>query len=159
MPGEQPEQPDLSKIFPAGAERAAAREGGPAPALPPPPGRGAPPVSASAAPIRGTLTIAAELADRVPSGAVLFLIARHGTSGPPVAVQRIPSPEFPLEFAIGPDDRMIRAMPFVGPLRLSARIDADGNATTQSPGDLRGAAEGAFDPGAAGVSVVVDEML
>ena len=158
-PAEQPAEPDLSKIFPAGAELAAEREAASTVALPPPPSRGAPPVSGPAGPIRGTVTLSAELADRVPPGAVLFLIARHGTSGPPVAVRRIRSPEFPLDFAIGPDDRMIEAMPFVGPLRLSARIDADANATTRSPGDLRGAAEGTFHPGAEGVSVVVDEVL
>ena len=48
------------------------------------------------------------------------------------------APSFPLDFSLGPEDRMIQAMPFAGPLGLSARIDADGNATSREPGDLQG---------------------
>ncbi|TFG97758.1 MAG: hypothetical protein E4H11_01465, partial [Myxococcales bacterium] len=53
-PDEQPAEPDLSRIFPAGAE---VEQAGP-PSLPPAPGRGAPPLAAEAAaangpPIRG----------------------------------------------------------------------------------------------------------
>jgi hypothetical protein len=50
-------------------------------------------------------------------------------------------------------------MPFEGPLRLSARVDADGNATSRSPGDLQGEAEADFQPGASGVSIVLDQLL
>lgn len=159
VPGEEPEQPDLSKIFPAGAERSAEGEL----ALPEAPGRdggrGAPPVAASGPAIVGTVTLAPELEGRVPQGAVLFLIARSAASGPPLAVKRIPSPSFPLRFSLGPEDRMIEALPFAGPLRVSARVDVDGEATTRSPGDLRGATPESVAPGARGVSVVIDEVL
>ena len=66
---------------------------------------------------------------------------------------------FPLEFSIGPEDRMIQAMPFVGPLRVTARLDADGNATTRNPGDLQGAAPDSVSPGASDIEVVLDEVL
>jgi hypothetical protein len=141
VPGEKPEQPDLSKIFPPGAERAA------------------PPVASSQEPIRGTVSLAAELADRTPPGAVLFLMARPDGGGPPLAVQRIPSPQFPLEFAIGPADWMAETLPFAGPLRLTARLDGDGNATTRAAGDLQGAAQGTHGPGDRGISLVIDEVL
>jgi hypothetical protein len=156
-PNEVPEQPDLSRIFPAGAEQSPLDE---APTLPPAP-RGAPPVAAAAegAPIRGTITVAPELAGRVPAGAVLFLIARRGGAGPPLAVQRIPQPRFPLEFSIGPQDRMIQAIPFAGELELSARIDADGNAMSRQPGDLEGRAAGPVEPGASGVAIAIDSVL
>jgi hypothetical protein len=163
-PAEQPQQPDLSRIFPEGAERSAR----PAPmaAAPAPAAaggatgsRGAPPVASSAKPVQGTVTVAEALSDRVPAGAVLFLIARSGASGPPLAVKRIASPRFPLDFAIGPDDRMITAMPFAGPIRLTARVDSDGNVTTRTPGDLQGAADGDFHPGDTGVALVLDESL
>jgi len=165
-PDEKVEAPDLSRIFPAGAVRAE-RAGGDAP----PPGRGArppgaggaPPPGAPAAaagpPVRGTVTVAPELTDRVPGGAVLFLIARGQQPGPPVAVKRIPAPTFPLDFELGPDDRMIAAIPFRGPLTLSARIDADQNAMTRNPGDLQGAATAPVNPGARDVSIVIDEIL
>ena len=152
-PSEQPRQPDLSRIFPAGAERAA-----PVADTPPAPGDVSA-VASSENPIRGTVTVASDLVDRIPAGATLFLIARSGTSGPPLAVRRIASPRFPMEFSIGPEDRMIAGLPFSGPLRVTARIDRDGNATTRSPGDLRGAVEGTVDPGDRDISLVIDEVL
>ncbi len=158
VPGEKAEAPDLTRIFPEGAERSSASEVAAAPA-----GGGAPPAGPPSAgeggAIRGTITLAPELEDRVPAGAILFLIARRGEGGPPLAVRRVVEPRFPLEFSIGPEDRMIEQMPFVGPLLLSARIDTDGNAMTRQPGDLQGAAPGSYEPGASDVAIVVDEVL
>jgi hypothetical protein len=74
-------------------------------------------------------------------------------------VQRIAEPKLPLDFSIGPDDRMIQQMPFAGPLRLSARLDADGNAMTRLPGDLQGSAASEVEPGASGVAIVIDQVL
>lgn len=157
--------PDLSRIFPEGAERAAAQEraAGAAPQMPAPPG-GPPPAAgpaaaSDAAPVAGTVRLAPDLEGRVPPGAVLFLIARTGPGGPPTAVKRIPQPRFPLSFELGPGDRMIEAMPFAGPFRISARVDADGNAATRSPGDLAGETPGTFAPGDRGVEVVIDQVL
>lgn len=163
VPGEQPSQPDLSKIFPPGAERAAEAGaeamggGGP----PQPPARGAAPMGAGAdsPPIRGTVDVAPSLSGPLPSGAVLFVIARTGAAGPPLAVKRVPGPRFPFRFELGPDDRMIQAMPFVGPVQITARLDADGNATTREPGDLQGSAAGAYQPGDEDVRIVLDERL
>lgn len=169
VPGEQPEQPDLSRIFPEGAERAS--KDGPmagqaaAPAMPGGSQRGTPPPAAAAsdgdaAPVTGTVTLAPEVERKVPAGAILFVIARgEQGGGPPLAVKRIASPKFPLEFSLGPGDRMIQQMPFVGPLQLSARLDADGNAMTRAPGDLQGAADAPAKPGDAGVAIVIDEVL
>jgi hypothetical protein len=159
-PNEQPAEPDLSRIFPAGAEPEAAAP----PGLPPAPGRGAPPLAAEAAsadapPIRGTVTVADELAGQLPPGAVLFLIARRGGAGPPLAVVRIASPHFPLEFSLGPENRMLATIPFEGELQLTARLDTDGNAMSRQPGDLEGRAPGVVSPGATGVAVVLDEVL
>ncbi len=160
-PDETVRAPDLSKIFPEGAERSAdsrlAADVVPAAPVPnAPPGR---PGASDAPPIRGTLSLDPGLAALVPPEGVLFLIARGPTPGPPVAVKRIARPRFPLSFEIGPDDRMIAAIPFTGPLELVARIDADGNATTRGAGDLQGAALSAVEPGANGVTIVIDEVL
>ena len=69
-PEERPEQPDLSKIFPSGAEVALANEGPAAGMLPEAGGRrGAPPVAAASeagAPIRGSIAVAPALEGRVP---------------------------------------------------------------------------------------------
>jgi len=153
--------PDLSAIFPEGAERAAKPSAG----LPPPPGQraAAAPMAAAAAsdaaPIRGTVRLAPELSGRVPPGSVMFLIARGPSPGPPMAVQKLEALHFPLDFSIGPEDRMIREMPFTGPMTITARIDADGNATTRDAGDLHGGAPGSHQPGATGVEVVIDQVI
>jgi len=155
-PNEKPRQPEISKIFPPGAEEAMKRS---QPGRGPMQARSAAPPGAPAAPIQGTVRLAASLESRVPAGAVLFLIARRGASGPPLAVKRLRSPHFPLSFEIGPGDRMIQAMPFSGPIRLTARIDADGNATSRSPGDLQGSAPAPVQPGATGVEIRIDQVL
>ncbi len=159
VPGEEPREPDLSKIFPAGAEQAGSPRA--QPGIPPLPreARGAVDPSAEAAPIQGTVSVPDSLRGRIPDGAVLFLIARRGAAGPPLAVQRIGSPRLPLRFTIGPADRMIPSIPFEGPLQLSARLDGDGDAISREAGDLQGAAKGSFSPGARGVSIVLDEIL
>ncbi len=154
VPGEKPQPPDLAKIFPAGAERAAQPVAG----LPDSPGRVAPPVSALARPIEGTIELAPDLADSVPPGAVLFLMARGIEGDAPLAVQRIADPQFPLQFSIGPGEHAGPGAPFAGPIRISARIDADGNATTHSVGDLLGESAESYRPGASGASVVISKV-
>jgi hypothetical protein len=109
--------------------------------------------------LEGTIQVAPALAGQIPDSAVLFLIARTAATGPPLAVKRLPTPQFPFDFSIGPDDRMIQAMPFQGPIRLSARIDADGNATTRSPGDLQTNSDTAYDPGARSITLLINEAL
>jgi len=154
VPGEKPQPPDLAKIFPAGAERAAEPDA----AMPASPGRGAPPVASRARPIEGTVELAADLAGSVPPGAVLFLMARGTEADTPLAVQRIADPQFPLPFSIRPGEHVAQAAPFDGPIRISARIDTDGNATTRSPGDLLGSSPETYQPGDRGVTIVVSEV-
>ena len=168
-PDEEPREPDLSKIFPEGAEQAQQQP----PALPPPPGQApvapdASPAQAAAGagrgsdgpPILGTVELAPEVAADANPGAILFIIARRGGGGPPLAVKRIPQPRFPVSFRLGPEDKMIAQMPFTGPITLSARLDADGNATSRDPGDLMGSAvDGPVDTGATGVVVRLDTKL
>jgi len=153
------EKPDLSRIFPEAAQRDVVPPDRPPP---PPPGRGprgAPPaVADSGPPIRGVVRVAPELAGRIPSGAVLFIVARSGDAGPPTAVLRVPASGFPTNFEIGSGNRMIQAMPWQGPFRLSARVDADGNASTRA-GDFQGVAKGTYAPGASGVEIVIDHAL
>lgn len=88
-------------------------------------------------------------------GGVLFLFVRPAgaTGGPPLAVQRIPAPAFPLEFAIGPQDAMVAGGPFPARVTIEARLDGDGNAMTEEPGDLSARSETA--PGASGVTLAL----
>jgi hypothetical protein len=163
-PEEKPAPPDIARIFrPEQDPLPELAAGVPAPRPGP---RAGPDATGAAggdagppAPITGTIRLAPELAGRVPADAVLFLIALRGTAGPPLAVVKLTSPSFPLEFEIGPDDRMIETLPFEGPVLLSARLDADGEPLTRAPGDLQGRAPGEMLPGATGVILTIDEAI
>jgi hypothetical protein len=163
VPGEEPKQPDLSRIFPVPAEERAA----PVVAMPAAPGqasaaRGIPPQpkqGANQGTIQGTIRVAPELADRIPEAATLFVIVRPGDAGPPLAVKRIELPNFPFEFSVGPEDRMVEARPFQGPLTLTARLDSDGNAGTRGPGDIQGRYPDPVDPGTKSLEFSLDELL
>ena len=71
----------------------------------------------------------------------------------------MPSPQFPVPFEIGPDNVMIPSMRFEGEIGLSARLDADGNATSRQPGDLSGATASPLRPGARNVALLLDQKL
>jgi hypothetical protein len=103
--------------------------------------------------IRGTIEAPAGTA-----GGVLFLFVRaaDATGGPPLAVQRIPSPSFPLAFAIGPQDAMMDGDPFPERVTIEARLDGDGNAMTEGAGDLSARAETA--PGATNIGLALSSQ-
>lgn len=75
-----------------------------------------------------------------PPGATLFVALRSAPDSPPVAVQRVGRPRFPVELTLGPEQSMMgQPLPVSG--SLSVRLDADGSASTQQPGDLSATAE------------------
>ena len=70
----------------------------------------------------------------VAPGSVLFLSLRKGDVGPPAAVKRISSPIFPLTLTLSAADSMLgRPLPSEG--TISARLDADGSASTRGEND------------------------
>ncbi len=103
------------------------------------------------APIRGVIAAG----DGVEPGGdgVLFLIARSGGGGPPLAVKRLPVGPFPIAFEIGPADVMVQGRAFAGPITLSARVDRDGNAMTREPGDPHAELSGPVEPGTQGIEL------
>ena len=113
---------------------------------------------APAAPVAGeALEGHVRLADGVSagSGVVLFVIARSGAGGPPLAVKRLPPGPFPLGFELGPGDVMIPGRPFAGPISLSARLDADGDPLTRGESDLSAALTEPVQPGARGLELIL----
>jgi hypothetical protein len=97
---------------------------------------GAPPAAGarpSGAEISGSIEMEAGRA--VPAGGIVFVTARAAgqTSGPPLAVKRLPA-SFPLSFTLGSQDSMMgEELP--RELRLDVRLDADGDPLTRSPQD------------------------
>ncbi len=169
QPGEEPRAPDLARIFPGppggvgSAEGQSENEGGtPRGAVPPARAEGAAPSPATGSgggAITGEITLAPELAMARPDQGVLFVIARPqgATGGPPLAVLRIPNPDFPLSFSIGPENVMIPTMQFAGAISLSARLDADGNAMTRGAGDISSVVVEGLAPGATGIELALSE--
>ncbi len=150
VPGELPRQPDLSRIFPAPEETPPMAGGGSGGSL----AAGAAGAGRPGAAVRGNVRLAQS--DAGAEG-TLFIIARpQGASGgPPLAVLRIASPEFPLAFEIGPDQVMIPGMRFEGPIALSARLDGDGDAMTRDEGDPQTGTPLGVVPGSVGVELLL----
>jgi tetratricopeptide (TPR) repeat protein len=102
-----------------------------------------PPVAADAggaAPAAGGPQVSGEIEldparGAAPPGAIVFVTARAvgQTSGPPLAVKRLPA-SFPLPFTLGAGDSMM-GQELPGQLRLEARLDSDGDPLTRTPQD------------------------
>lgn len=92
-----------------------------------------------AAPAADPLTVTLGVADglEVPQGTLFVIVRNAGVQrGPPLAVKKFDTPRLPMTFTVGPEDVMMKGMPFTGPFRVEARIDRDGNAMTKDAGDL-----------------------
>lgn len=105
---------------------------------------GKPAATAAAAPavaggIELSVALAPALAAQVPPGATLFVIARRGAGGPPLAVQRRPVGAWPVALSISDADAMIPGTKIAegGPVTLIARISRSGQPIAAA-GDLFG---------------------
>jgi tetratricopeptide (TPR) repeat protein len=86
------------------------------------------------------LTLALDPSSKV-TGGIVYVIARGGEAGHPVAVKRIETNAFPLTVPFGGEDTMMGAA-LPDKIRLEARLDADGDAGTSDPADPRASADG-----------------
>lgn len=95
--------------------------------------------AAPASAIDLTVGIDPTLAARVPANATLFVIARRGGGGPPLAVQRRPVGAWPVALRLSDTDAMLPGISLAGagPLTLIARISLSGQPIAAS-GDLFG---------------------
>lgn len=141
VPPEQEPPPPLTPVRVPGLEQ-------PAPRAQP---RAA---SMGAQTISGTLRLASGVT--VSSGAVLFVIAYPIEGGPPLAVKRLAPGAFPLEFVIGVGDFMQPGAHFAGPVRLSVRMDLDGDPLTREPGAAGAEAPGPVEPGTSDLELVLE---
>jgi cytochrome c-type biogenesis protein CcmH len=76
--------------------------------------------------------------------------------GTTLAVQRIESPTFPLDFQVSEGHAMVTGTTLEGPVDIVARLSKTGDAIP-SPGDLEGTTTGVPVPGQA-VTVTIDEV-
>ncbi len=107
---------------------------------------------------QGALSLAPALKAKVSDQDVVFLFARSGASGAPVAALRATAGQFPLEFelndgmAMNPDNRLSNFKE----INLTARISKSGDVKGAS-GDLEGELK-AVKVGAKGVKLVIDKV-
>ena len=133
------------------ASRPASRPMGKLPPGHPPMGGGAasqPAAAASGGNINGTITLDKAQADKVKAGSTLFIIVRRdegeGKKGMMLAAKKIAvtgAAMFPLKYTVTPKDVMMAGTSLVGNVRVSARVDQDGDAISKQPGDVTGAAK------------------
>jgi len=109
--------------------------------------------------VAGKVDVAAALKSRVGNQDTIYLIARAGESGPPLAAARVTMDRFPLAFSLDDSMAMNPANKLSGhkEVVLVARISASGNPIAQ-PGDLEGRITGVA-VGAKDVKLVIDRVL
>jgi cytochrome c-type biogenesis protein CcmH len=113
----------------------------------------------SGARIEMSVVLAPALAAQVPPGGTLFVIARRGSGGPPLAVQRLPVGTWPVSVSLSDANTMLPGMKLAGggPLTLIARISKSGQPIATS-GDLFG--EVGYDFASAHpVSLTIDRIV
>lgn len=136
----------------------------PAPHANPHPAEGgaakAQPGAGAGAEIRGTVTIAGELAGKVAPTDTLFIFAR-AVGGPPMplAAVRARAGAWPVSFTLDDSSAMVEGMALSGFPRVDivARVSRLGSATSQ-PGDIEGRIENVA-LGSDGVHVVMDRVV
>jgi len=88
--------------------------------------------------VAGTLELDEKLKDKADPLAVIFVIARN-EQGQIVAVKKLLPPfQYPLAFSLNGEDTMIQGTELSGKLKVTARLDKDGNANPPQPGDILG---------------------
>ncbi|MFA5082429.1 MAG: c-type cytochrome biogenesis protein CcmI [Hydrogenophilaceae bacterium] len=153
------ESPYAQDIVEAQKEAKRLAEGGPA-ALDnlSDPAQSADKPAAAGSAISGLVDIAPALKARIKPQDVVFLFARSGKGGAPVAVIRGSAGNFPLEFelsdamAMSPDNRLSS----LKEVTLVARVSKSGEVTA-APGDLEGSLTN-VKVGAKGVKLVIDTV-
>lgn len=169
---------ELTAVLPAGSEQAAAMApvierleseiaaaGGPAPSAGksgtsagPTPGA-APLAAAGPARLAGRISVDPALAERLPAGTTLFIVARPADgSRMPLAVRRLAPARLPLDFELGDGDAMTAGAPAWtdGPIVVEARLSRSGQAA-RATGDLYGLSP-TVRSGARDIAIRIDQV-
>lgn len=128
-------------------------------------GKTAPAVAAAAAPApaKGSIVLSIEispsLTGKVPQGATLFVIARRGEGGPPLAVVRRAAGAWPQRVSLSDADAMLPGVSLAsgGALKVIARVSGSGQPVAVS-GDLFGEAIYDFTT-ASPASITIDRIV
>ena len=114
-------------------------------------------IPASGASISGTIDITPSLFSRLRGSETLYIMARRGEGGPPMAVKRFKNLQFPMNYTLTGADQMAQGPPFAGEVSIVARIDLDGNAGVPQAGDMEGVIP-RVEIGNPGADVVINKL-
>lgn len=110
--------------------------------------------------IEGRLELAPNVAANVAAGDIIYLMARNAATGGIVAVQKLTAPAtFPVEFKLTGENVMMPGMSLAGQVKLSARVDKDGDAMSKTPGDVTGEVSDVVAVPATGVVLTLTTVL
>ncbi len=112
--------------------------------------------------IQGTISVDPKLKAKLDGRAVLFIIARSANSsgGPPLAVKKVDRPVFPLSYSLGSENVMMPGVSFSGKVKISARLDKDGNPMTREAGNLMGEyKKNPVEVGSQKIDIVIDRAM
>jgi tetratricopeptide (TPR) repeat protein len=103
----------------------------------------------------GWIEADASASARIRPGTVIFLTVREAgvSQGPPLAVKRLASGSFPLQFELGTADSMM-GQPLPERMRIDVRADSDGDPMTRPASDPAGYAD-AVELGRTGVRITL----
>jgi cytochrome c-type biogenesis protein CcmH len=110
--------------------------------------------------LAGRIAIDPALADRLPGGTTLFIVARPAEgSRMPLAVRRLAPERFPIDFSLGDGDAMTAGSPAwtAGPIVVEARLSRSGQAARAS-GDLFGTSP-TVRSGARDIVIRIDQVV
>ena len=115
--------------------------------------------------ITGKLYLDRELRSKFKSSSTLFIIVRGdapaGQRGPLIAStkrDRLNLSDFPLSYVVTQANSMMGA-PLSGKVRVSARLDQDGDALSKEPGDIVGSADEGVEVGVNPVNIKLNSTL
>ena len=115
--------------------------------------------------ITGKLYLDAKVSAKFKASSTLFIIVRGdappGEKGPLIASTKrdhLTLNDFPLNYIVTQNDSMMGS-PLSGKVKVSARLDQDGDAISREPGDIVGAADQAVIVGTAPVNITLDSTL
>lgn len=115
--------------------------------------------SSASAEIRGRVSVAETVADRVDPGDTVYIIARANSNPAPLAVLRRSAAELPFDFVLSDDNSMFQGagIASAGTLTISARLSKTGDALNTAT--QLGTNSAAVDPQDAGVLALVIDAV
>ena len=110
--------------------------------------------------VSGKIDLDPKFSDRQGPLSTLYIIAR-GPEGTILAVKKVSPPlTFPLDFSLEPEDQMLGPTPWPDNFSLKVRLDQDGIANREAPGDLIGVPDKDILPaGATGIKVTINSEV